>query len=344
MTVLEGPNGAGKSAVLEAIHLVARGKSYRPGGAESLVRHGCHGFGITLFGSNPLGRDLELSARKPTGRRLQLFVDGSAIDRVSTVARLVPLQLVLPGISDLVFGQPASRRQWLDWGAFHAVPSYLECLQRFQRTLNQRNVALRRGDSSELDLWTARMAECGEVLTQARESFLARLSLYFRETCSLLAPELIVHLELEAGFSGEEFADALAYQRPKDIKLGITQRGPHRADVAIRLAQKGRPGARASLASRQLSRGQGKALAAAMKLAQAKMLAEAGDAPIFLLDEALAELDYQYGSRLFAALAESPFRAVLTTTSAREIVKTLASETVLSPVIYHMSDGALARL
>ena len=343
MTVLEGPNGTGKSAVLEAIHLAARGKSYRAGGTKSLIRHGCHGLGITLIGHNQFGRALELTARKPSRGRLSLSVDGKTANRVSTVARLVPLQLVLPGISDLVFGQPATRRQWLDWGAFHFDSSYLECLQQFQRTLRQRNAALRRGHDAELDLWTARMAKSGEALTHAREAFLADLAVHFKETCALLAPNLSVELELVAGFASESLADALASQASNDVKLGATQKGPHRADVAIRMAQGEGADSTDRLASKKLSRGQGKAVAAAMKLAQAKLLAEMGNAPIFLLDEALAELDYQYGSRLFIALAESPFQAVLTTTSARGLVTALAPSVGMAPSVYRMSDGSAVR-
>ena len=40
----------------------------------------------------------------------ELKVDGERERRLSKVARLTPLQVMLPDISDLVFGQPGARR------------------------------------------------------------------------------------------------------------------------------------------------------------------------------------------------------------------------------------------
>src|SRR2546430_11377306 len=82
--------------------------------------------------------------------------------------------------------------------------------------------------------------------------------------------------------------EALTACRERDADRGLTHAGPRRADVAVRLD--GRP------AREVLSRGQQKLVAAAMTVAQLRLLQEVTrTTPTLLLDDPAAELD---GERL----------------------------------------------
>src|SRR5215469_6517996 len=82
--------------------------------------------------------------------------------------------------------------------------------------------------------------------------------------------------------------EALAASLSRDQTRQLTHPGPHRADVAVRLH--GRP------ARDVLSRGQQKLVAAAMTVAQLRLLQDTTQmTPTLLLDDPAAELD---GDRL----------------------------------------------
>ncbi len=53
--VIVGTNGAGKTSILEAIYLLGRGKSFRPGVAATLIQTGCEQY--TVFGQVSAGLD-----------------------------------------------------------------------------------------------------------------------------------------------------------------------------------------------------------------------------------------------------------------------------------------------
>ena len=90
-----------------------------------------------------------LAISKDQRGHTELKINGVPERQLSEAARLVPLQVMLPDLSDLVFGGPRKRRQWLDWGAFHVEPAYLRELRDYLRVLKQRNALLKgimRGD------------------------------------------------------------------------------------------------------------------------------------------------------------------------------------------------------
>jgi DNA replication and repair protein RecF len=104
-------------------------------------------------------------------------------------------------------------------------------------------------------------------------------------------------------------ADALAAARERDLARGITHVGSHRADVVIRLDR--------GLARETLSRGQQKLIAAAMTLAQLKLIRElTGTVPTLLLDDPAAELDRSRLERFADQVRRLQCQLVVTSLSA----------------------------
>ena len=106
------------------------------------------------------------------------------------------------------------------------------------------------------------------------------------------------------------FAATLAATRTADRDSGTTATGPHRSDLVLRDRGTGR-------AARDCSTGQQKALLIAVILAEARLLAAAGEQqPILLLDEVAAHLDAARRSALLEELAALGAQAWLTGTDA----------------------------
>ena len=168
LNLLVGPNGAGKTALLEALPLLARGRTVRCRGVSFLIQHEEPALSVHLRGSDPVRGRVRLGVAKERSNETEMRLNGEVVRQASAVAGLLPMQLLLPDLADLVFGAPRERRQWLDWGVFHVKHDYVDTLRDYNRAVRQRNAVLRTDDHGTLEAWTARMVELGEAVTDAR--------------------------------------------------------------------------------------------------------------------------------------------------------------------------------
>jgi len=304
-----GDNGAGKTALLEAVHLLCRGRSFRTQKTQTLIQHGMDQLVVRAVIDDEARGPTTLAISKDRPARTEMRLNGEMERRLSEVARLTPLQVMLPDIADLVFGSPAKRRSWLDWGTFHVKPSYLETLRKYLRAVKQRNVLLKEQAATELlGPWHEEVARLGELVTSDRQEYLEALLPHFLEVLAELAPTLTLEVGYQRGWGKDEtLGKLLADSSPREVKYASTLWGPHRADVQINTDQ--------SPAGAVLSRGQGKLVASALQIGQASLLAESERrSTVFLIDDAGAELDLAHNTRFFALLERLGGQILATTT------------------------------
>ena len=330
---LIGPNGAGKTVVLEALHLLLRGRSFRTRRVSFLVRHGAPSLGVQALCRDAVRGREHISLSKDRASRVELRVNEEPIRQTSAVAGLLPLQVLLPDLADLVFGEPRGRRQWLDWGAFHVKHDYMEVLRRYLRVLRQRNALLRSGDARTLDTWTDRMIEAGEGVIAARSDYVETVRDALLASIEAIAPGLDIHVRHYPGFDGDSFAEEVGAHTPGDVKLGFTQVGPHRADVKLEAGDNAAAGV--------LSRGQGKLVASAMRIGQARGLLTNQSRPsLFLVDDVWTELDDDHSARFMRLLDEMGCQILATSTHAPVAARSVAADRVR---VFHVKQGQIAR-
>ena len=306
VNLLVGPNGAGKTSALEAVHLVIRGRSFRTSRPDRVVRHGEERMSVAALLMDESVGSVRLAYTRERRGRVELRRDAQLVRQTSRVASLLPIQLLLPDLPELVFGSPAGRRQWLDWGVFHVKQDYAQVLGRFLRALRHRNTLLRAADLKTLPVWTEQVAELGEAVAQARRRYFDRVMAHVSASLATLAPGLEVEWDYAPGWNADSLAEVLGQQVDRDVKLGTTQAGPHRADVRINCGSES--------AAQVLSRGQGKAVASALRMGQAKDLAIAGKRSLFLIDDLGAELDEEHNERYYRQLEDMDCQIVATST------------------------------
>ena len=304
---LYGPNGAGKTTVLEAVHLLARGRSFRGRRVAPIIQDGARGLVVRAELEN--GRSLGMS-RDRSGKT-ELRVDHAETRRLSEAASLLPVHLILPDVSQLIFGGPADRRQCLDWGMFHVKPGYLAALRKYLAALRQRNSVLKSsgaaGFRETIRVWTDAVCREAESVHNYREEYVAELIPHVEAALSGLEADAPVDLAYKNGWGDEELAKVLGESLDNDVKSGSTGAGPHRADLAVKVADRD--------AGATLSRGQGKLVAIALILAQARHLSDStGQRSVFLIDDLGAELDANYGVRMLALLRASGCQVISTST------------------------------
>lgn len=306
---ITGDNGAGKTSLLEAIHLLAYGRSFRGPVRDGLIRTGAES--LEVFAEwQEASRQRRVGLRH-TGQTWEGRLDGATATALGELCAALAVVTFEPGSHALVSGGGEPRRRWLDWGLFHVEQDFLPLWRRYARALKQRNALLKgRPKPDQLDVWERELAEAGEPLTSRRQAYLDRLQPQLAAVAGDLAPSLgQAGMDFQPGWRRQELslADALLVARERDLATGHTSVGPHRADWRIEYAA--RPGREA------LSRGQAKLTALACLLAQAEdYAAERGEWPVVALDDLASELDRAHQQQLLARLRSSGAQVFITGT------------------------------
>lgn len=323
VNIISGPNGSGKTSLLEAIHLLGMGRSFRSAKVSPLINYGAETLVVYGDVSSVGGECHSLGLSKSRGGEQQARINRQPITSLVEMARALPLQILDSESFSLVDGGPKVRRQFMDWGVFHVKPSFMGFWRRAQRALKQRNSLLRGGLGARakisvplagadgvltgddgLDAWERELAHSAEQLDMLRQEYLEILRPHLFQMLGAFVDLPGISLEYRRGWRSEHHLQELLFAgRQKDREMGYTQLGPHRATLEIKV--EGLP------AAEILSRGQQKLLVASLKLAQGACLAEVmGRQVVYLVDDLPAELDNQHRktlSRLLAGLGAQIF-------------------------------------
>ena len=308
-----GDNGAGKTALLEAIHVLARGRSFRTHKISPVVRRDQSALVVTGEVSLDSARTVKLGTQRNSDGTTELRLGGEKIAKASALAQVLPIQTLLPDAADLVLGSPGGRRAFLDWGLFHVEHSFLKASTHYRRVLSQRNAWLKQQApgpaSTAQDPWFEQYREYALRISASRSAYVADLENEFQKLMGLLNPDLAVRLAYDWGglVSAAEADKKVSESYARYVKFGATQRGPHRGDLLFTVD--GNP------AVDVVSRGQAKLIASAALLSQAKMLNNRmGQRLVFLIDDFGAELDEGRWQQLVSTLLTLNCQVIATST------------------------------
>jgi len=313
LNLITGDNGAGKTSLLEALHLMAWGRSFRGRVRDGLIRTGATAVEVFVeWNEGPEAR-VRRAGLRHSGQEWAGRLDGEKVYQLGDLCAALAVVSFEPGSHALVTGGGEPRRRFLDWGLFHVEPDFLPVWRRYNRALKQRNALLKAGGSThQLDAWDAELADSGESLTLHRLAYLERLSPVLQQAAGDLVGMLgEAALQFSPGWKRQELglADALLVNRERDRQFGHTGVGPHRADWHVGYA---------ALPQREpLSRGQAKLTALSCLLAQAEDYASVrGQWPIVALDDLASELDRRHQAAVLARLQATGAQIFLTGTEA----------------------------
>ncbi|QXG54582.1 DNA replication/repair protein RecF [Pantoea jilinensis] len=282
---LVGANGSGKTSVLEAIHTLGHGRSFRSLQAGRVIRHDEAAF--VLHGRlENAEREISVGLTKNRAGDSKVRIDGSDGHKVAELAQLLPMQLITPEGFSLLNGGPKYRRAYVDWGCFHNAPGFFNAWNNMRRLLKQRNAALRQVSRySQIRPWDQELVPLAEQISQWRAEYSAAISAEITATCSQFLPEFELRFSFQRGWDKEsDYGELLERNFERDRALTYTASGPHKADFRIR--------AEGTPVEDLLSRGQLKLLMCALRLAQGEFLtSQSGRRCIYLIDDFASELD-----------------------------------------------------
>lgn len=316
LNLFTGSNGAGKTSVLEAVHLLGYGRSFRGRVRDGLVRSGQPHLEVFAQWMDGSGRERRAGLRH-SGQQWEARLDGQPAPSLTELCAELAVVSFEPGSHELIGGSSEHRRRFLDWALFHVEPGFLPVWRRYARALKQRNSLLKSQPRSDsLQAWDQELSEAGELLTRLRATYLERLQPVLARIAGEFLPELgLARLGFQPGWRQAELAlaDALLLARERDLSAGFTSVGPHRADWRLDYA--------AHAGRESLSRGQEKLSALACVLAQAQAFAEdRGEWPVVCLDDLASELDQAHQQQVLDLLRRTGAQLWLTGTEVPAIV------------------------
>jgi len=351
LSLVVGSNGQGKTNLVDAIHILATGRSLRAGPEASWVRFEASSTeGFSRLYSSVVSVDGPTEVEVVVARTRPDEGEGSGVRRrvrISGVRRRVAdlsgqLLAVSFSPTDLEFwtGAPSGRRRWLDTAVAQLDRAYMGTLEDYEALLSRRNALLRRvqaGQSSavELGFWDERIAVPAVALGMARQHYLERLGSGVTEAFGTMGEALVFKIEYRPS---SNMSDPLSYvamlheARDVDVARGTSGTGPHRDDIGGLLDGR--------LIAHVGSRGQLRVAALSLKLAQHDLVClDRAEAPVLLLDDIGAELDLNHRELLMERIPRDA--QVLATAADPDL---LGDASVGPMVRFRVSDGEIVEL
>ena len=312
LTAVVGPNGQGKTNLLEAIGFAAGLGSLRGAPEAALIRDGAEAAVVRCLAVAADGREIRIEAELARSRPNRVRVNGQPVARRRDLVGVLTATVFSPEDLDLVKGEPARRRRWIDDALTTVRPSLGALRSEVDRILRQRNTLLRQAGGRvtddvtiTLDVWDSKLAAAGGELRACRQELLDALQPRIHSHYAQIARDG-GHADASYVSNWEDgsLAEVLAAARQDDLRRATSTVGPHRDDVLLRI--RGLP------ARSHASQGEQRSLALALRLAVDAEVRERRDVqPVLLLDDVFSELDRDRAAALLDALPRS--QRILTT-------------------------------
>ncbi len=162
-------NAQGKTNLIEAIYYLSHNKSFKSAKFKDIVKNQQNKLQIIALTDNN-----KITLTK-TNNNTNLTINNNKINNISTVNKLLPIQLISPDKGFIVGSDPKNKRHCLDWGVFHMKPSFIELHKNYQKTLKNINILLATNDKKQLLLWFEKIAIYAVNINNMREEYLLQL-------------------------------------------------------------------------------------------------------------------------------------------------------------------------
>ncbi len=318
LTVIWGKNGSGKTSLLEAIHILTLGKSFRTPSLKNIIMDGESVFLASgKFLTNEIEEDVAIQYFS-TGKR-NIKINGKKAGGRKDLIGRNNVVVLSPEEQTITKGPPEARRRFFD-KAFSVVNTdYFKTIQRYNRILKQRNSILKKikdGESGEQEIfgWDEQISEEGIKLWGLRGGLLKTYENILEELVGRFKENLSVGISYASSqIRKEEYIDNIKKSLSYDIITAKSNFGPHRDKIDFMI--------NGTTLRTHGSQGEHKISLIFIKLAELCLIKEeAGVFPTLLLDDFFSKLDVNRSEKIVDLLISletnsgEPLQTVITTT------------------------------
>jgi len=312
--LFEGSNGAGKTNILEGIHILCTGRSQRGAARTDMIAYGqeaafvsgdfCFDGDGCKDGGNANVQSAAIGFSRD--KKTVMKINGDNVGSYTEWFGERPAVSFGADDLELVYGAPEARRKFLDMLISQTDRAYLSALMSYRRAMACRNALLgKTGDAMQFEVYEQAMAENAVKLVFTRVEAVRELSIltgeYYAEisggaeaAVAEYSPKIKTDIFDTAEWQNAYFI-SLGQRRERDAELMYTAQGPHRDDLRFTLGNRAAKG--------HASQGQCRSFALSLKLASARFIEQKrGGGMVFLVDDAVSELDPERTSRVYPLL------------------------------------------
>ncbi len=293
--LIYGKNGQGKTSLIEAVHFLATGKSFRTKKNKELIKYNWNR--VTVFGKyinkneneNTIAIDVNEDKRDFYVNRTK----NSYIDYVG----LLNIISFIPEDIELIVGNPGVRRNFFNYEISQAKKNYLKSIVDFEKILKTRNKLIKdkKTEDEIYKIYNEKFIEEGLNIILYRREFIRSLSILLNLNYRKLfdeKSELKLKYECFLGNiekqSREELKEKFEIQCRKKFErekyLGFSLLGPQKDDFVFELNGKN--------AKMYSSQGEKKSIIFSLKVSEIDMLVkEKNEYPIFIMDDVASYFD-----------------------------------------------------
>src|SRR5258708_1837361 len=189
-TVIVGPNTSGKTNLIEAVTLLANGKSFKTEKETQLIRFGT--LYARVFGMADQDElEVRITEKYENDTPMKRYFINGVPKRRTYFSGHLAIVLFSPADLDIIIGSPSTRREFLDSVIEQIDMEYRIALQQYTKSLRQRNalieVVQQTGirNQRQFDYWDSILIESGTIITHKREAFINYINLQKKEVCNL---------------------------------------------------------------------------------------------------------------------------------------------------------------
>lgn len=305
LNFIYGENASGKSAIIEAIFILGRAKSFRSSTIKPIINFDHHDLIVSAHIVQANGHSLYLGI-KLDSKNSEIRINQQSTHKRSDLAYALPLQLIHPKSYELLDAGSQIRREFLDWGVFNDDQKFLPAWRNFKKALAQRNSILKSRRPEQINVWDNELVYYGTIVNNCRQVYLQKFKPVFLQIIQKFLAIDDIDIKLISGWDASlEFQQVLNEDMDKDLRYGFTHSGPHRGDFQLLIRNR--------LARDFVSRGQLKLIIMSLKLAQVQLLTnECSNTACFLIDDFAAELDIFNCAKLLHYLSELECQVFIT--------------------------------
>ena len=312
LNLVVGANGAGKTSILEAIHHLSTGRSFRPSSKHDLIQKGRK---FALIRANVVedGKKTTVGQqRSSTGSEIRLNGSNAKQREVSI---LLPIRVFATDSLEWVTGSSEVRRKLIDWGVFHVEHLFFQEWKRYHRALSHLYaMAKKKPNLQTLAPWIKTLEDSADRITHSRKLYLEAFSVCVTQRLKTLDSQLAhLRFNFSQGWPRDSsLSDAITENLKHLSERGFLSVGAHRADFRIQDEH--------GLVAKRLSRGQIKTVAIAILLAQTDCFAQVHQyRPLLGLDDIGAELDKDHIQYVMQELQENEQQAIVTALTENDV-------------------------
>ena len=326
ITIFLGRNGEGKTNIVESVLYLAFLSSHRTATDQPLVQLGQNSAYVRSKIQQPDREvivELEINADKANRAR----INQNPVRSQKELFGLVQCVYFSPEDLDLVRGDPAERRRFIDQLLTLRSPRLAGVITDYERAVRQRNSLLKsRAGYSSLESWDQQVAQYGGEIIAARLSLLRDFEPVFSDVYKEISEKKPARITYKCSIDNPSTDPAtntaamlakMSEIKGQEIERGLTLIGPHRDDLLLHLGD--------HFVKGYASHGESWSVALSLKLALYKLLKNEGASPILILDDVFSELDEERRDQL-VELARSAEQTLITVAVESDLPSELSGE------------------